>query len=160
MTRAVGIAEAARAIGERERTVRAWIERGAPVAKRGGRGRGRSTLVDPDALLEWRGRPKPDQRLLEFASDLPRLIADATVDAYQRIPDEKDKNDDAKKLAAGVLAACWALTTCVLLNRLRAYVGDDREVQPDDLDVPPEIANLRAIFESSGKLRANTIEDR
>lgn len=51
------IDDAARQLGVHRRTLTGWIDRGAPVVRQGRPGRGRPTLVDPDALREWRGQP-------------------------------------------------------------------------------------------------------
>lgn len=60
MPEAVTVAEAARALGTSEQTVRNWLARGAPCVRPGSAGRGRGALVDPAALRSWRNREEPE----------------------------------------------------------------------------------------------------
>lgn len=140
---AVDLAVAARELGVAPETVRRWVAAGAPAARRGARGRGRRTLVDPAALAAWRRScaAEGSNRELDahrLAADLPNAIADA-VDAAFRLAEGPHK-----RASAGLLAAAWFLSSTAVLDRLR-------ELEPDvaELAVLPEkIRHLRGI--SSG----------
>lgn len=132
---ALTIPDAARALGVSVSSMRRMVENGAPVARRGGRGRGRATLIDLAALRAWQ---RPSGRLVApvvLARTLPTAISAALATAYRDL----DRND--KRALAGIFAAAWYVATCAALDELRAL---DPAV-PELDDVPEEIARLRKI---------------
>lgn len=135
-SRAVPIAEAARIAGVSPRTLRRWIRAGAPVARRGGRGRGRVTLVCPAAVAAWRraqrGQTDPGDLLRVLAADLPELLACAVVEAFRAA------EGPSKVATAWPLADAWYRCTQALLERLRADCLD----VPDLAAVPEPISYL------------------
>jgi hypothetical protein len=78
---ALRLAEAAARLGVSPRQVRYAIERGAPVVKRGRKGHGHATLVDPEALRRWLRKPDrmEEARNHELANNLIRAVADNAV---------------------------------------------------------------------------------
>lgn len=130
---ALPLPAAARALGVSERQLRRFLRDGAPVARRGGRGRGRATLIDVEAVRAWRARP--DDRLRQFAGEVPELVAEAAEEAFQLVEGPQ------KRAAAGILAGAWYVTTTRLLGRLR---GDLPDLQ-DPSAIPPPIERLREI---------------
>ena len=77
--------EAARALGVSTSTLRRWMQAGAPVARRGRRGRGCRALLDPVAVQAWREgeRGDADAALRDLAGRLPELIGDAMAEAFR-----------------------------------------------------------------------------
>ena len=119
-------------------TLRRWISEGAPVTRRGRRGRGCVTLVDPVAINAWRsGRlaTAPDAGLRVFADRIPEILADAVMETFQAV------QGSHKRPSADVLAAAWYLGTTRLLDAIRA---EGLEVA-DPSAMPAKIAQLRAI---------------
>lgn len=131
---AVRLEEAARALGVSTASLRRWIDKGCPVARRGARGRGRAALVDPEQVRTWRDGGT-DAAMLCFASRLPELLAGAVSEAH-RLADGVDK-----RRLAGVLAATWYICTTRLLDDLRAAGVDVAEVER----LPLEVEMLRKI---------------
>jgi len=132
---ALSIPDAARALGVSPRAVRRMVERGAPVARRGGRGRGRATLIDVAALRAWQ---RPSGRLVApvvLARTIPAAIATAIAAAYRDV----DRSD--KRALAGIFAASWYVASCAALDELRRLDADVPEIDV----VPDEIARLREI---------------
>lgn len=130
------IEAAALELGISEPTLRRWIAAGAPVARRGRRGRGDATLIDPDAIAAWRGA-RPDE-LRVLAGEIPELVAEACWSAFMLV------EGPHRTACAGVLAGAWYVVTVALLDRLRRS-GLDLA----DPAIPGKIAQLRAIFEHS-----------
>jgi hypothetical protein len=131
------LADAARELEVSEGTVRRWLAAGAPAARRGGRGRGRRTLIDPEAVRAWR-RQGDDARAdlaQALASELPEMVASACVDAYRLAPD--------KRGAAFAAVATWQLVTGALVDRLRveAPALSDPAVIPEAIERLRKIAN-------------------
>lgn len=126
--------EAARALGVSDSTLRRWVRDGAPVARRGRRGRGCRALVDPMAVLAWREgeRGDVDATLRELAGRLPELIGDAMAEAARLAPD--------KRGAAWVAVAGWQLVLGAILDHLGEHVPDLPEPE-----VPEQIERLRKI---------------
>lgn len=141
----VKIAAAASELDVSVRTVRRYLEDGAPVALRG-RGRGRNTLVDVQAIEAWRrnknGTAAPSDALRVFAAELPEIAASAIAEAFRQI-------DGNKCASAGVLAAAWFLVTSALLDRVRRDCPDLPELDA----VPEKVDTLRRIFEASATVR-------
>jgi len=118
-----------------EATLRRWIARGAPVARRGRRGRGGAALIDVGAIEAWRGSSCSTDAVRVFASELPELVADA-VDGFFRAISGPHKRE-----LAAALAGTWYVVTTRLLDRLRRDCGDIPEVD----SVPQCIERLRQI---------------
>lgn len=80
------IQPAARELGVGTATLRRWMRDGAPVARRGGRGRGRAALIDPESIRAWQAQRKPQRgdaddllhALMELA---PNLAVDSALAA-------------------------------------------------------------------------------
>lgn len=138
MTNPLTLASAAQALGISQATLMRDIRAGAPVARLGSRGRGRRTLVDPEAIASWRrsrSAPRPDDRLALLAAEIPSLLAAAMHAAFVQI------EGPHKRASAGTLAAAWYLATVALLDRLRTDVPAIPEVST----VPEAIDALRKI---------------
>lgn len=129
---------AAAELGITSRTLRRWISEGAPVSRRGQRGRGCVTLVDPAAISAWRsGTRAPDAALRAFAARIPEILADAAMQTFMAVQGAH------KRPSADVLAAAWYLGVTRLLDALRA---EGVEVEdPTDATLPEKIGHLRAI---------------
>lgn len=76
----VPIPEAAQVLDVAEITLRRWIAQGCPVARRGGRGRGHSTLVIPEAVKAWRD----GGAVGACRHDISGLLADAALAVIAR----------------------------------------------------------------------------
>lgn len=127
------LSTAAAELGVSRSTLERWIACGAPVARHGGRGRGRQTLVDVGAIRAWR-RQGDDSRAdyaREIAGKLPELVGDAVAQAFQLAPD--------KRGAAWVAVCAWQLVTGALLDSLRADAPDLR----DPNAVPEAVERIR-----------------
>ncbi len=123
------------ALGERPGTLRWWIRQGCPVASPGRRGRGGRTLIDPDAVREWRSAGDRERFALELAAALPNLLAKAAIESH-RLAQGIDK-----RAVAGLLAASWYVGASAVLDHLRAQGF----AVPDLVECPPEIDALRKI---------------
>lgn len=80
---------AARVLGVPVGTVRRWIRDGAPVARRGRRGRGHAVLVDPEAVTRWREAVEQGECaavLAELEHAIPSLVADAALQVLAAAP--------------------------------------------------------------------------
>jgi len=124
------VPEAARALGVSTSTLRRWMQAGAPVARRGRRGRGCRALVDPVAVLAWREgeRGDVDATLRELAGRLPELIGDAMAEAF-RMADKRN--------GAWVAVAGWQLAVSGILDHLGERVPDLPEPEvPERVEVP------------------------
>lgn len=130
---ALPLLAAAGELGISEPTLRRWIARGAPVAKRGRRGRGCETLVEVAAIAAWRGA-RPDE-LRALAGEIPELVSDACWEAFLLV------EGPHRTAAAGVLAGTWYVVTTSLLDRLRAA-----GLKLEEPAIPEKIDHLRAIF--------------
>lgn len=126
--------EAAQALDVAEITLRRWIAQGAPVARRGGRGRGRATLVDVQAVRRWRDGGV-DAVITSFASVMPRLLSDACTDTFRRI------DGPHKRHCGPVLAAVWYRAATAMLDHLREHCP----TVPDVTAIPTEVEMLRKI---------------
>ncbi len=118
-----------------ETTLRRWIARGAPVARRGRRGRGGHALVDVGAIAAWRGSGCSTDALRVFAAEVPELVADAVDASFRAI------RGPSKRELAGALAASWYWVTTALLDRLRRDCADIGDVAA----VPESVERLRQI---------------
>lgn len=105
--------------------LRRMIRAGAPVARRGARGRGRATLVDPAAVQAWRASQRV--ALAAAAAELPDVLADALADALERA------EGLPKQRTAGLLAFAWYLAATRCMDHLREFdpaVGDVTDPLP------------------------------
>jgi hypothetical protein len=110
---------AADALGVTVPTLRRWIRAGAPLARRGRRGRGRQALVDVRAIEAWRASQAPT--LAAAAAGLPEVLA-AVV---ERAVLEADGLPKARM--AGWAAGLWYSCSVAVLDSLRQHdpaVGD------------------------------------
>lgn len=133
---ALPVPQAARALGTSTGTLRRWIDAGAPVARRGQRGRGRATLVDPAAITAWRRREGGTDALAILAARLPELLADAAASAHRSAPDKRDPAG-----AAWCLCAAWQLGVATVVDAIREAGADI----PDPAAIPEGIERLRKI---------------
>ena len=139
----VTIGQAALALDLPESTLRFWIDRrGCPVARKGGRGRGRATLVDPVAIRRWMdGRDQPTAPttehdvMLAYAERLPALLADALYNAW------RETDGPAKRQLAASVACAWYQAASAELDRLRDLHPDI----PHVTTVPEAIVKLKLI---------------
>lgn len=132
---ALPVAGAARALGVPRAQLRHWIAAGAPVARRGGRGRGNRTLVDPEAVRAWHAASANDQRLMALAVELPEALAAAMAEAHALA------TGMAKAPLAGVLAGAWYLAATRALDALRVHAP----ATPELTSIPAAIERLREI---------------
>jgi hypothetical protein len=124
-------------------TLKRWIREGCPTARRGRRGRGCATLVDPVAVAAWRSADGGGHDLLiALAGDLPELVADA-VWQVQAVTDGPHRD-----AVAGALAACWYQVTLAIADRIRQDAPD----APEPSALPEKIERLRSIFGRAGRL--------
>lgn len=141
---ALPVPAAAAALGVSTPTLKRWIARGAPVARRGRRGRGCRTLIDPEAIRAWRQAQDADHThvdaaLRALAGRVPDLLADAVEEAFRLAPD--------KRGAAWTAVAAWQLSVAAVFDHLRdcgADVGDPDAV-PESIERLRKIAALRSI---------------
>jgi hypothetical protein len=132
---ALPLVDAACELEASESTLRRWIAEGAPVARRGSRGRGRRMLIDPEAVRAWR-RQGDDARsdfVRVLASELPELLGNACADAYRIAPDKRN--------GAWIAVAGWQMVIGAITDRLRA---DDPDL-PEINVIPESIERLRKI---------------
>jgi hypothetical protein len=137
--KAVTVHDCARELGESPKAVRRWISAGCPVASRGGRGRGRSTLLDVDAVRQWRSAGPHVALLLSLAGAIPELIADAIVESLRLT----DIDGFDKRKLAGPFAGAWYRCTTGVLDRLRAHcatVPDVGQTFPEKIEALRKIA--------------------
>jgi hypothetical protein len=136
---ALPLRDAARELGVSARQLERDVAAGAPVARRGGRGRGRVTLVDPAAIAAWRSAGAPTAGLLALSAELPELVANAVDDAFRQT------EGPHKAATAGAMAGTWYLVTTAILDRLRREMAEVPELSA----VPDKIDRLRRIFRDS-----------
>ena len=138
----VGIAEAAQSLGVHPSTLWQWLAAGAPVSRRGRKGRGSSkTLVDLEALRAWRARTAAASTqapssgglcLHELLAVLPEMVAEA---AWQTL-----RAADGNKRALAPELAAMAL-------RVLGAVSDRAEGMPPltEATLPEKLMRLRQI---------------
>lgn len=129
----VRVAAAELKIGEA--TLRRWIAQGAPVSRRGTRGRGRAALVNVAAIRAWRSPTRTGIDACVLAAVLPERIATALHDAHQHVA------GPGKRQAAGVLALAWHVASCAVTDELRRYAPELLDVG----DLPASIERLQKI---------------
>src|SRR5690606_31797540 len=128
------IVDAASALSVPAGTLRRWIREGCPHVP-GRRGRGCATLVDVQAVKQWRQANDRDALLQELAAALPDVLAAASVESW-RLAEGIDK----RKLA-GITAATWYVCTSAVLDHLR----EQCPAVPELARLPDEIERLRKI---------------
>lgn len=129
------VAEAADRLGVRPGTIRRLIRCGAPVVRRGRRGRGCSTLIDVGALAGWIAASPCDAVILSIASELPQALAEDAEQALLRA------DGISKNRLAGILAAHWYMNATTVLDHLRERCP----AVPDVRSIPEPIERLRKI---------------
>lgn len=132
--------EAARELRVSEPTLRRWIADGAPVARKGRRGRGCQTLIDPLAIRAWRAAQSADPEAVEhvlrdLAGRVPELVAGAIAEAFRACPSKRDPAGLAWMGAAG-----WALIVGAFLDLLHERLPD-----LDEPAIPESVERLRKI---------------
>lgn len=130
---ALPLADAAHALEVSESTLQRWIAAGAPIARRGYRGRGRRTLIEVEAVRAWRRQGDDDRAdyARALAGQLPGLIGDACAEALRLAPDKRD--------GAWIVVCVWQLVTGALLDSLRTDAAD----LPEPTVVPEAIERIR-----------------
>ncbi len=128
VNRPVTIPEAARALGVSDSTLRRWLKAGAPVVRRGRKGRGGQTLIDVGAVQAWRGMPGTPVGI--SASQVAGLVAKGVEDAF------RDADGPHKAAAAALMVATWYHVSARILEAM----GD-----PDPDIIPPEVERLLQI---------------
>lgn len=133
------IADAARALSVPAGTLRRWIREGCPHVP-GRRGRGCATLVDVQAVKQWRQANDRDAVLLEVAAALPDVLAVAALDAWKQGEGATDR-----RRQAGIVAATWFVLANATLEHLRKKCPDVPELQrfPDAITYLYEIARAQ-----------------
>lgn len=122
------------------------IADGAPVVRRGRRGRGGcTTLVDVAQLTAWRCRisDERDAVLEALADDVPQIIAAAVHAAFA------DLDAPWKRSAAGLLAGVGYRVIVAVLDRVRK----DAPNVPELAELPPEIERLCRVFRDASNIR-------
>lgn len=133
MTRAATLPAAARELGVSVATLRRWLHAGAPQTRRGARGRGRATLVNPAAIVAWRASRAVTTNA--DASRIPDLIADGVAEAFEQA------EGLPKQRAAGFACHAWYSASTRVLDHLR----ESDPTVPDVASVPLAIERLRKI---------------
>ncbi|GGX89991.1 hypothetical protein GCM10007160_16780 [Litchfieldella qijiaojingensis] len=127
----VVIPEAAHALGVSESTLRRWIAAGAPVARRGGRGRGNVTLVDPDAVIAWLNECDATEAMRAFAGQVPELVAGAIWESFRLA------EGPHKRGVAELLVTLWYLASTEIME---AAGADAPEAWPEAIERLRKIA--------------------
>lgn len=140
---ALTIGQAAVALDLPESTLQFWISRkGCPVARKGGRGRGRATMIDVAAVRAWMaGRDQPATTaptterdvMRAYAERLPDLLAQAMFAAYCAV------ESPAKRQLAASVAVAWYRAASQELDRLR--------------DLWPDVPHVTTVPETINKLK-------
>jgi hypothetical protein len=109
----VTIAEAAARLGMTPKQIRYQITLGMPTVRRGRRGRGGSTLLDPAALLAWMnaGASPSEIEHRKLAHSLIRAVADSHVILFRT-----QSGPHKIALAANIVAGFIATANAVLLQ--------------------------------------------
>ena len=131
------VTAAAAELGVAPVTLRRWLRAGAPVAKRGGKGRGRATLIDPQAIRAWRDQTSPEAFAMALAGKIPELVAEAVDRSHALV------QGPTKRASAGVLAGAWLLVAAGLLDELRltAPAIPELRIVPEKIDRLRRVAN-------------------
>lgn len=138
-------ADAARVLGITEYGVRTLVRAGAPVVRLGGKGRGNSLLVDPQALREWQQAGPHQRLLLQLASELPHILAAAAERAHHLVED-----DPAKPRMAKLLVGAWYLEASAVLDHLRQHcpaVPTVRHPYPEAIQRLGKIGGVLSAFQ-------------
>lgn len=95
---ALAIPDAASELGVSTCTLRRWIAAGCPVARRGGRGRGRLTMVDPERVRAWRA----GDNLARPPTDFSGIVADRALATVAEFSAQTRTGAEARILRAAV----------------------------------------------------------
>ena len=112
----MSIEQAARALGIGQSTLRRWVTRGAPMVRRGRRGRGGQALLDPSAISSWRAsgaapRAEVPDAALDFRAELISLrdlVMATIVERFSEV-EGPAKRQIAAEFAALGYAVTYAL---------------------------------------------------
>ncbi len=116
-------------------TLRRWLRNGCPTVARGGRGRGHRTLIDVQHVQAWRALDGRAALVLSLAEQLPHVLAEAALQAFQQI------EGSDKRRAAGLVAATWYMLASAALDCLREHAPAVREINA----LPAQIELLQKI---------------
>jgi hypothetical protein len=142
---AVPVEIAAQALGISARQLEADIAAGAPVARRGRKGRGCCTLVEVGRIRAWRARRADPavadgaEQLKAFADGISELVASAIDETFREV------SGPHKRALAGALAGAWLRVTIALREPIAG-------ISPEPSCVPEKITALLRIFEDSGSV--------
>lgn len=141
---ALPVRDAAPVLGLTPRALRRLIRRdGAPVVRRGRKGAGGATLVDPRAIRAWLdARDLPDERVVhEIDSTLLLVIGDALHDVWQATDGDMNK----RKLARVFVAAYDTLSM-----RVHATLRHYAPTLPDtDTTLPDSVRRMALVARHS-----------
>lgn len=138
MTGAMPLKAAAVELGIRLGAMRRLVRDGAPVVRKGHRGRACSTLVDIDAIREWQ-RGGADAIVREVASALPLILAETMQDTFQQAVGHMSNAQ-----AAALLSAAWLRSA----NAVNDYMQTHCAGIPNISAMPAEIDRLRKIAQN------------
>jgi len=133
--RLVSLSVAAAELGEKPGTLRRWCREGMPHDK-GGRGRGKATMVDVAVARQWADLPADTQHLMTLADELPRIMATAVFNRWCEF-----QGPDKRRLA-GEMAVTWYICVTTLLDHLQALNPNvaEPEKMPSEIDYLEKIA--------------------
>lgn len=137
-TSALPVGAAAAVLGVSLPTLRRWIDDGAPVVRRGRRGRGKTTLVDPAAVQAWR-MPNTASPLHGVGAAIAGRALEASANATAEL--HRSLTGPFKVEAAQVSVAVWYVVAVAFLDELRAHDATVEELSV----LPHPIARLKLI---------------
>lgn len=132
-TKNLPIGSAAKELHVSVSTLRRMIAQGAPVAKRGGRGRGKQALIDPKAIEAWLDSCDGEAALYAFSCRVPELLADAIAEAYKVAPNKQDVP----------FLLCWVWQSAVI--EILDYLKTKSPEINTDPEIPESIARIRKL---------------
>lgn len=110
---ALPVPQAAAALDLSVVQLRRLLRQGAPVARRGARGRGRATLVDVQAVRAWRA--SQHVTLAAASAAIPDVLADALAGSLEQ------SDGLPKQRLAAVMAGVWYAASVAVLDHLRRF---------------------------------------
>jgi hypothetical protein len=131
---AVTVSACAAQLGAKASRVKYWIALGAPVVRRGRKGAGNSTLIDPQALLAWmnaRGRSSAEKNR-ELASKFTQSLATTMCLQWRSFAGPE------KLQRAGMVVETFLMAA----QTIRAQLGLP-DMRPDE--VPEEIQQMQKV---------------
>lgn len=130
---------AARELGVSSSTLRRWIRAGAPLARRGRRGRGRAALVSVEAVASWRASyavaERPGVSVIPDFSAVPDILGDTISEILDRA------DGLPKQRIARMLCELWYVSAFRVMDHLREI----DPATPDVSAVPLSIERLRKL---------------